>query len=127
MSSSVNNNLINKLDYSLSESKKLIMAIFIIFMLPLSGMAIDIYTPSLVTVGDPKLFCRMTLRPLGPRVTLTALANLPTPRRIASRASWSKAIIFAMSKYLLLIIVSVCQRVWLENLPFDQPIHLEVT
>ena len=52
MSSSVNNNLINKLDYSLSESKKLIMAIFIIFMLPLSGMAIDIYTPSLVTVAN---------------------------------------------------------------------------
>ena len=54
-----------------------------------------------VTVGDPKLFWRMTLRPLGPSVTFTARANLPTPRRIASRASWSKAIIFAIVLILL--------------------------
>src|SRR4029077_16112351 len=37
----------------------------------------------------------MTLRPLGPRVTLTARASLAMPRRIASRASWSNAICFA--------------------------------
>src|SRR5262249_12869488 len=36
-----------------------------------------------------------TLRPLGPRVTLTARASLAMPRRIASRASWSNAICFA--------------------------------
>src|SRR5207253_5623739 len=52
-------------------------------------------TPSLVTVGEPKLFCRMTLRPLGPSVTLTARASLAMPRRMASRASWSNAICFA--------------------------------
>src|SRR5215469_12097100 len=46
-------------------------------------------------VGEPKLFCSTTLRPLGPRVTLTARASLPMPRRIASRASWSNAICFA--------------------------------
>src|SRR5436309_11836299 len=37
----------------------------------------------------------MTLRPLGPSVTLTARASLAIPRRIASRASWSNAICFA--------------------------------
>src|SRR5581483_3496078 len=52
-------------------------------------------TPSLVTVGEPKLFWRMTLRPLGPSVTLTARASLPMPLRMASRASWSKAICLA--------------------------------
>src|SRR5262249_55706711 len=52
-------------------------------------------TPSLVTVGEPKLFCKMTLRPLGPSVTLTARASLLTPLRIASRASWSNAICLA--------------------------------
>src|SRR4051794_10105307 len=56
-------------------------------------------TPSLVTVGEPKLFWRMTLRPLGPRVTLTARASLETPRRIASRASWSNAICLAAIVY----------------------------
>ena len=44
-------------------------------------------TPSLVTVGEPKLFSMMTLRPLGPSVTRTARASLLTPRRIASWAS----------------------------------------
>ena len=40
-----------------------------------------------VTVGEPKDFWRITLRPLGPSVTLTARASFCTPRRIASRAS----------------------------------------
>ena len=44
-------------------------------------------TPSLVTVGEPKLFWRITFRPRGPRVTFTAWASLVTPRRRASRAS----------------------------------------
>jgi hypothetical protein len=34
--------------------------------------------------GEPKLFSITTLRPLGPRVTLTALARASTPRRIGS-------------------------------------------
>src|SRR5829696_3308193 len=37
----------------------------------------------------------MTLRPLGPSVTLTARASLAMPRRMASRASWSNAICLA--------------------------------
>ena len=53
-------------------------------------------TPSLVTVGEPNFFSMMTLRPLGPRVTLTASASWSTPRLRAFRASASKIICFAM-------------------------------
>src|SRR5438309_1153427 len=60
-----------------------------------SSISLATVTPSLVTVGEPKLFWRMTFRPLGPSVTLTALASFAMPRRIASRASWSNAICFA--------------------------------
>ena len=40
-----------------------------------SSISLATDTPSLVTVGAPKLFSSTTLRPLGPRVTLTALAR----------------------------------------------------
>ena len=46
-----------------------------------------IVTPSLVTVGPPKALSSTTLRPRGPRVTLTASARVSTPRRMPSRAS----------------------------------------
>ena len=45
-------------------------------------------TPSLVTTGAPKLFSMSTLRPLGPSVTLTALASWLTPARMRARACW---------------------------------------
>src|SRR5579864_1992838 len=54
-------------------------------------------TPSLVIVGDPNDLLRMTLRPLGPRVTLTASARPLTPRRIAWRDASPYVISFAMS------------------------------
>jgi hypothetical protein len=44
-------------------------------------------TPSLVTVGEPKLFSRTTLRPLGPSVTRTAFASVFTPVMSFERAS----------------------------------------
>src|SRR5205085_10442467 len=47
--------------------------------------AID--TPSLVTMGTPYLGSRITLRPRGPRVTLTASAILLVPASRARRAS----------------------------------------
>src|SRR3954447_22140716 len=53
-------------------------------------------TPSLVMVGAPHFFSRTTLRPLGPRVTLTASASWFIPRSSPRRASSSKAMIFAM-------------------------------
>jgi hypothetical protein len=47
--------------------------------LSLSSISLATDTPSLVTVGAPKLRSSTTLRPLGPRVTLTALARMFTP------------------------------------------------
>ncbi len=44
-------------------------------------------TPSLVMVGEPNFLSRMTFRPLGPSVTLTASARALTPFRTAPRAS----------------------------------------
>jgi hypothetical protein len=55
--------------------------------LPSSSISLATETPSLVTVGAPKLFSRTTLRPLGPSVTLTALARVLTPFIILLRAS----------------------------------------
>ncbi len=46
-------------------------------------------TPSLVTEGAPNLRSMTTLRPLGPRVTFTALANASTPALRLARASLS--------------------------------------
>ena len=44
-------------------------------------------TPSLVTVGAPKLLSSTALRPLGPSVTLTAFARIFTPLNMRARAS----------------------------------------
>ena len=44
-------------------------------------------TPSLVMTGEPYFLSRTTLRPRGPRVTLTASARALTPRSTAARAS----------------------------------------
>src|SRR5262249_30447907 len=52
-----------------------------------SSISLATVTPSLVMRGAPKLFSMTTLRPLGPSVTLTALARTSTPRNIRSRAS----------------------------------------
>ena len=46
-------------------------------------------TPSLVMVGAPNFLPMTTLRPLGPKVTLTASANLSTPASRPRRASSS--------------------------------------
>src|SRR5581483_1942250 len=56
-------------------------------------------TPSLVTFGAPKDFSSTTLRPRGPRVTVTASARMLTPRRIFSRASWLNFTSFAAMAY----------------------------
>ena len=55
--------------------------------LSLSSISFATDTPSLVTVGAPKLLSNTALRPLGPRVTLTALARTLTPVNIRWRAS----------------------------------------
>ena len=52
-----------------------------------SSISLATATPSLVMRGAPYDLSRMTLRPLGPSVTLTALLRISTPRSILSRAS----------------------------------------
>ena len=46
-----------------------------------SSISLATVTPSLVIVGEPNFLSSTALRPLGPRVTLTALASLFTPDR----------------------------------------------
>src|SRR5215217_2483347 len=58
-------------------------------MSDLSSTSLAFDTPSLVIVGAPHFLSRTTLRPLGPSVTLTALASLSTPASSARRASSS--------------------------------------
>src|SRR5262252_2551604 len=55
--------------------------------LSLSSISFATDTPSLVTVGAPKLFSSTALRPLGPRVALTAFASTFTPLNMRWRAS----------------------------------------
>src|SRR6188474_3834069 len=52
-----------------------------------SSISLATVTPSLVMRGAPNDLSRTTLRPLGPSVTLTALARMSTPRSMRSRAS----------------------------------------
>src|SRR6478735_2270508 len=55
-----------------------------------SSISLATVTPSLVTVGAPQDFSMTTLRPRGPRVTLTASASVLTPVRMRARALSSK-------------------------------------
>jgi hypothetical protein len=68
--------------------------------LSLSSISLATETPSLVTVGAPKLRSSTTLRPLGPSVTLTALARMFTPSTRRARASPPKTTSFAAMSYL---------------------------
>ena len=60
-------------------------------------------TPSLVIVGAPNDLSKMTLRPLGPRVTFTASANTFTPLSIFTRASLPNFTSFAAIFFFSLI------------------------
>src|SRR5262247_1058139 len=57
--------------------------------LSFSSISLATVTPSLVMVGLPNFLSMTTLRPLGPRVALTASAIMFTPRSNALRASSS--------------------------------------
>ncbi|MDT4862962.1 hypothetical protein FQZ97_976470 [compost metagenome] len=63
--------------------------------LSFSSISLATDTPSLVTVGAPNERSSTTLRPLGPRVTLTALARMLTPSTMRARASPPKTTSFA--------------------------------
>src|SRR5687767_6569855 len=58
--------------------------------LSFSSISLATETPSLVTVGAPKLFSSTALRPFGPSVALTAFASRLTPRTMRVRASSEK-------------------------------------
>src|SRR5437016_372283 len=60
-------------------------------------------TPSLVIVGAPNFFSSTTLRPRGPRVTLTASASLLTPASRPRRALASNFSILGTGYLLLLL------------------------
>ena len=66
-----------------------------------SSISFATVTPSLVTSGEPKDLSRITLRPRGPRVTLTASANASTPTLILPRASSPNFNTFAIVNFLL--------------------------
>src|SRR5689334_20899087 len=53
-------------------------------------------TPSLVMSGEPNFLSRTTLRPLGPKVILTTLASMLTPRNIACLESSPRIMFFAI-------------------------------
>ncbi|MDT4859687.1 hypothetical protein FQZ97_942090 [compost metagenome] len=61
-----------------------------------SSISFATVTPSLVIAGEPNFLSRITLRPLGPNVTFTALARVSTPFFNLSLASVSKRICFAI-------------------------------
>ncbi len=64
--------------------------------LSLNSISLATVTPSLVMVGPPNDFSSNTLRPLGPKVTLTASASLLTPSKMDSRALFPYFRSFAM-------------------------------
>ena len=80
-----------------------------------SSISLATVTPSWVTVGAPNLRSRATLRPLGPRVVLTAFATASTPALIEPRAESLNSICFAIcvdsSKYLYVVLRSYELRI----------------
>src|SRR3954447_20353523 len=60
------------------------------------SISLAMVTPSLVIVGAPNFLSRTTLRPRGPRVTLTVSASVLTPCSSRCRASSEKLRIFAI-------------------------------
>src|ERR1022692_1171319 len=69
-----------------------------------------IVTPSLVTTGDPVIFSRMTLRPLGPSVDFTASASWSTPASSRARASSPKRSSLAIGPPAMSGSTGSCQR-----------------
>ena len=65
----------------------------------LSSISFAIVTPSFVIVGEPNFLSRMTFRPRGPSVTLTAFASWSTPALRRSRASILNLICLAISSH----------------------------
>src|SRR5713226_4635873 len=67
-----------------------------------SSISFATVTPSFVIVGLPNFLSRITLRPLGPSVALTAFASFSMPRSNACRAFSSNCNCLAAISYFLL-------------------------
>lgn len=84
-------------------------------------------TPSLVMVGGPVSFSSTALRPLGPRVTLTASARALTPCSSRARASVLYRSSFAMADGpFLLFLCGECGVLRDENRPAAHPPGIEI-
>ena len=66
-----------------------------------SSISLATVTPSLVIWGAPNFLSIITLRPLGPSVTFTALLKASTPSLRSSRASTLYLISFAIAFFLV--------------------------
>ena len=71
--------------------------------LSFSSISLATETPSLVTVGAPKERSSTTLRPFGPRVTLTASARMLTPAHHAAASGIAKLDFFSCHALSLLV------------------------
>ena len=71
----------------------------------------------MVIVGAPYDCSKTTLRPLGPIVDLTVLANLSTPANIFERASSENLISFAIkySPHIVVNLIKTSQRLQLSR------------
>src|SRR5882757_3387641 len=75
-----------------------------------SSISLATVTPSLVTVGEPQLFSMTTLRPRGPRVTLTVLARTSRPWPMLRRADAENRISLAAILRSPVLACSVCGK-----------------
>src|SRR4051812_35971396 len=85
-----------------------------------------IVTPSLVTTGVPVIFSRITLRPLGPNVDLTASASWSTPDSNRLRASSPNRSSLAMFSPGPVVVRSGVSRLGDEDRPAPDQAGVEV-
>src|SRR5512134_1758069 len=90
-----------------------------------SSISFATVTPSCVMVGAPHFLSRATLRPLGPRVVLTASARVSTPTLRLRRASSEKSNCLAAIGTYLLRLVDDGENVGLAQDEHLLPAHLD--
>src|SRR6266478_6117115 len=84
-----------------------------------SSISLATVTPSLVMVGEPHDFWMITLRPRGPKVTLTVSARISSPRPILLRALSEKTMFLAdmvrlPSLYRGVFVLNLSGRRWID-------------
>src|SRR3982751_5107213 len=91
-----------------------------------SSISLATVTPSLVIVGAPHDFSITTLRPRGPRVTLTAFASVSTPIRTLLRAFSSKMMSLAAMTLSLLHALDDAEDLVLAQDDVLHAVHLDL-